>query len=170
MKQAVGEEKITESIRDFSSIAKAKPEEGAPSKSTPASQPSFSKGKRTHHLRTRKASESESEEDEKIATKVCRNDYPNLPYLLIFFLQESDAKPEPVVDVPSITSKKEDKKVADAVVSKVETENVDEPKEEPKPRVDRKTLILQKFTKRTVGEAFDEARSRYLERKRLREG
>jgi coiled-coil domain-containing protein 55 len=38
----------------------------------------------------------------------------------------------------------------------------------PKVRIDRKTLLLEKFTKRTVGQVYDEAKQRYLERKQAR--
>ena len=109
------------------------------------------------HLRSRKEEESESEEEEAetheapTAAAACEAPPPNpreesQPH-------ESSEKPtEPLEDAKPVT--KEQSLPPSAPAAAVV----------PEPKVDRRTLILNVFRKRTVGQAFEEAVQRYKER------
>ena len=47
-------------------------------------------------------------------------------------------------------------------------ENEENKISEEEPKVDKMALLIEKFTKRTVGQVFDEAVERYLLRKKAR--
>lgn len=68
----------------------------------------------------------------------------------------------------------DEKKEKDTPKESTEIANLTEvlhPEEEPvkKPKIDRAELIRRLFTKRTVGQGFEDAKCRYLERKALRQ-
>lgn len=151
LRQEVGEEKVSESgIRDFG-IGSSAPQ--AATSSSAGQQATFSKSqkKRSQNLRAR--NEEESDEEEVPEPTLTETDA----------IVSGTVKEEPLEQ--KVDAKKESEPVA-----KAEIKEEPEIKEPPKPKVDRKVLIQLKFTKRTIGEAFEAARERFLERKRLRAG
>ncbi|XP_054156125.1 nuclear speckle splicing regulatory protein 1-like [Oppia nitens] len=68
----------------------------------------------------------------------------------------------------AITTSSDDQKSSDNLVDNNETTNDEttaETEEERKPKLSRRELLIQMFTKRTVGEVLTEAQMRYFQRK-----
>jgi len=148
LKQSVGEEKIKESARDFSEVKlnQSNIEEAA-------SSTAFAKHNiRSRQLRTRRnSSSSESDEEAKAIHTVIE--------------PQSSSKIEEEKPTTSVQKDQEPPEKSEHTV--VEDESLKEP---PKPKLSRIELIKLKFTKRTVGEVFENAQERYFERKKLRYG
>ncbi|KAI1291758.1 Nuclear speckle splicing regulatory protein 1 [Halotydeus destructor] len=156
MKQSFGEEKLSETARNFDSVPAAMHE-------IQQGEQKFAKKDHKHNqknLRARKDS-SESEDETPLDSKVISNE------------AETEISSKSADKEKQDTESSIGKEISAAKDGAKETESKPEPETEKvdvKPKLSRMELVRLKFTKRTINEVFDAARERYLERKRLREG
>lgn len=152
---------MTEAVRDFSDIAV---DQGQSSKQPPEIKPIMkpTKGAKSAYRKRRESSSSDSEPEESSVSKPEALSAVNVKVEKEEHVRADSAK-ESEQPSKSVDAKPEIKQEAPEASQAPEVEP-------PKPKVDRLELIKIKFQKRTVGEVFDAARERYLERKRIRYG